>query len=96
VNPIGPAPEPETVTLLNASPESVELTGWEIADRLKNKRSITGTIAAGSTMTVSVEPPVQLGNRGGIITLLDNRGLKVDGVSYTEQQAQREGWTLVF
>ena len=47
-------------------------------------------------MTVSVEPPVQLGNRGGIITLLDNRGLKVDGVSYTEQQAQREGWTLVF
>jgi Uncharacterized conserved protein (DUF2278) len=96
VNPIGPAPEPETVTLLNASPESVELTGWEIADRLKNKQSITGTIAAGSTLTVSVEPPVQLGNRGGIITLLDNRGLKVDGVSYTEQQAQREGWTLVF
>jgi hypothetical protein len=47
-------------------------------------------------MTVSVEPPVQLGNRGGIITLLDNRGLKVDGVSYSEQQAQREGWTLVF
>ena len=96
VNPIGPAPEPETVTLLNASPESVELTGWEIADRLKNKQSITGTIAAGSTLTVSVDPPVQLGNRGGIITLLDNRGLKVDGVSYTEQQAQREGWTLVF
>jgi hypothetical protein len=96
VNPIGPAPEPETVTLLNASPESVELTGWEIADRLKNKQSITGTIAAGSTLTVSVEPPVQLGNRGGIITLLDNRGLKVDGVSYNEQQAQREGWTLVF
>jgi hypothetical protein len=96
VNPIGPAPEPETVTLLNASPESVELTGWEIADRLKNKQSITGTIAAGSTLTVSVEPPVQLGNRGGIITLLDNRGLKVDGVSYSEQQAQREGWTLVF
>jgi uncharacterized protein YukJ len=96
VNSIGPAPEPETVTLLNASPESVELAGWEIADRLKNKQSLTGTIAAGSTLRVSVEPPVQLGNRGSIITLLDNRGLKVDGVSYTEQQAQREGWTLVF
>jgi hypothetical protein len=47
-------------------------------------------------VTVPVQPPVQLGNKGGIITLLDDRGLKVDGVSYTEQEAQREGWTLVF
>ena len=96
VNPIGPAPEAESITLLNASPEPVELAAWEIADRLKNKQSFTGTIAAGVTLTVPVQPPVQLGNRGGIITLLDDQGLKVDGVSYTEQQAQREGWTLVF
>ena len=96
VNPIGPAPEAESITLLNASPEPVELAAWKIADRLKNKQSLTGTIAAGVTLTVPVQPPVQLGNRGGIITLLDDQGLKVDGVSYTEQQAQREGWTLVF
>jgi uncharacterized protein YukJ len=96
VNPIGPAPESETITLLNASPEPVELTGWEIADRLKNTQSLTATIAAGLILTVPVEPPVQLGNRGGIITLLDDQGLKVDGVSYTEQEAQREGWTIVF
>jgi uncharacterized protein YukJ len=96
VNPIGPAPEAESITLLNASPEPVELAAWEIADRLKNKQSLTGTIAAGVTLTIPVQLPVQLGNRGGIITLLDDQGLKVDGVSYTEQQAQREGWTLVF
>ena len=96
VNPIGPAPEAESITLLNASPEPVELAAWEIADRLKNKQSLTRTIAAGDTLTVPVQPPVQLGNRGGIITLLDDQGLKVDGVAYTEQQAQREGWTLVF
>jgi uncharacterized protein YukJ len=96
VNPVGPAPEPETVTLLNASPDPVELSGWALMDRLKNGQSLSGTIAAGGTLTVSVEPPVQLGNKGGIITLLDERGLKVDGVSYTEQQTQREGWTLVF
>jgi hypothetical protein len=47
-------------------------------------------------LTVPVRPHVQLGNKGGIITLLDDQGLKVEGVSYTEQQAQREGWTLVF
>jgi hypothetical protein len=96
VNPSGPAPEPETFTLLNASPETVQLDGWTIADRAKNMQTLSGEIPAGATVTLPVRPPVQLGNRGGIITLLDDRGLKVDGVSYTEQQARREGWTLVF
>ena len=41
-------------------------------------------------------PPVQLSNQGGIITLLDGHGLKVDGVSYTKAQAQHEGQTIVF
>jgi uncharacterized protein YukJ len=96
VNPIGPAPESETVTLLNASPWPVELAGWRLADRLKNEQHLAGTLAAGATVTIPIQPPVQLGNKGGTITLLDDRGLKVDGVSYTEGQAQREGWTLVF
>jgi hypothetical protein len=47
VNPIGPAPEPETVTLLNASPRPIELAGWKLADRQKNEQSLSGTIAAG-------------------------------------------------
>jgi hypothetical protein len=63
---------------------------------LKNKQSLSGTLAAGATVAVPLQPPVQLGNKGGIITLLDDQGLKVDGVSYTEQQAQLEGWTLIF
>ena len=96
VNPIGPAPEPETVTLLNASPETVGLEGWQIADRFKNKQVLTGEVAAGGAVTIPARPPVQLGNRGGIITLLDEKGLKVDGESYTEEEARREGWTLVF
>ncbi|HWJ52782.1 MAG TPA: hypothetical protein VNT24_05330 [Propionibacteriaceae bacterium] len=37
VNPVGPAPEAETVTLLNVSPHDVDLGGWRIADRLKNQ-----------------------------------------------------------
>jgi hypothetical protein len=96
VNPIGPAPEHETVTILNASPNTIDLAGWQIADRLKHKHGLTGTIKAGATVVVSLPPTVQLGNNGGIITLLDKNGLKVDGVSYTEGQAKREGWTIVF
>ena len=96
VNPAGPAPEHETVTILNASPSAINLQDWQIADRLTNKHKLSGTLNPGGTLVVDLPPGVQLGNKGGIITLLDNNGLKVDGVSYTEKQAQKEGWTVVF
>lgn len=96
VNPKGPAPERETVTLLNTSPQAIDLNGWAIADRNKQKHTLAGTLAAGGTVVVALPQTVQLGNKGGIITLLDARGLKVDGVAYTREQADREGWTIVF
>ena len=94
--PLGPAPEPETVTLLNTSPQPIDLTGWALADKMKHKQSLTGTLAPGATVVVSLLGTVQLGNQGGLITLLNAQGLKVHGVSYTEEQAQQEGWTFVF
>ena len=97
VNPAGPAPEAESVLLLNASPESADLTGWRIADRLKNSCPVpAGRLAAGAVLVVPAADGVQLGNSGGVISLLDRQGLKVHGVSYTADQAKREGWTLTF
>jgi uncharacterized protein YukJ len=96
VNPKGGGPEVEKVTILNATPNTIDLTGWQIADKLKNKQALSGTIAAGATHVITVGTTVQLGNNGGIISLLNNKGLKVDGVSYTEQDAKKEGWTVVF
>jgi uncharacterized protein YukJ len=96
VNPSGPAPERETVTLLNAMPQAIDLAGWQIADQQKHKQTLDGSIGAGEARQIVLEPPVVLGNKGGIITLLDDRGLKVHGVSYTKVDADREGWTVVF
>lgn len=98
VNPLGPAPEAESVTLLNTTPDPVDLTGWAILDRLKHRMNLFGLppLAAGDTVRIAVEPPVQLGNQGGLITLVDAAGLKVDGVAYTQSQAQQEGWTVTF
>jgi uncharacterized protein YukJ len=97
VNPVGPAPEAETVLLINASPAPVDLTGWRLADRLKQSCPVpAGALAAGATLQVALSEGVQLGNKGGIVTLLDAAGLKVHGVSYTKEQGQREGWTIVF
>jgi uncharacterized protein YukJ len=97
VNPTGPAPEHEAVTLLNASPGDVDLTGWALADRLKRRMPLPdSTLRAGEARRFDLAAPVQLSNDGGLITLLDPTGLKVDGVAYTKDQASREGWTLVF
>jgi len=81
---------------LNASPNAINLSGWQIADKLKHKHNLSGTINAGTTLVISLPETVQLGNKGGLITLLNNHGLKVDGVAYTEADAKREGWTVVF
>lgn len=96
VNPFGAAPEAESVTLLNASPAEIDLSGWSLADRDKNRSALPPIrLAAGETLRVSVTPPFVLGNKGGMTTVLDPAGLKVHGVMYTGAQAAREGWTVV-
>jgi uncharacterized protein YukJ len=96
VNPVGPAPEKETVTLLNTSPQPIKLDGWALLNTLKQRHPLSGTLPAGSTQVVTLSPQVPLSNQGGIITLINSQGLKVHGVSYTKEQAQREGWTIAF
>ena len=90
------SPERETVTILNTSNQEINLNGWKIADKQKYKMTVDGTIGRGAIKTFEIVPPVTLSNKGGIITLLDDRGIKVDGVSYTKAQTSRPGWTTPF
>jgi uncharacterized protein YukJ len=96
VNPTGPAPEHETVTILNTSNAAIDLQGWAIANKDKKRLTLTGSIAAGATRVIDMSADVPLSNQGGIITLLDKSGLKVHGVAYTKGQASKEGWTIPF
>ena len=84
------------VTLLNASPSPVDLTGWHLADQHKNRFALPeGPLPAGTALAVRLDDTLQL-TGGGALTLLNPSGLKVHGVSYTKKQAAREGWTIVF
>ena len=98
VNPAGNDVSKEMIILLNASPETIDLNGWMIADKNKKKERLTGPLlGAGETTTITLSgESAQLSNKGGIITLLNKNGIKVDGVSYTKVQAKKQGWTLVF
>ncbi len=97
VNPPGPQPEAETVTVLNTRDEPLDLAGWAIADRLKNRLLLPAQVVEpGEAVRILLAAPVALGNSGGLITVLDPQGLKVDGVAYTRKDAEPEGWTIVF
>jgi uncharacterized protein YukJ len=97
INPRGGDPERETVLLLNASPQAVDLTGWRLVDRLGQASALPPlALNAGASIDIELGNGMKLGNKGGSITLLDAAGLKVAGVSYTADQARREGWTVTF
>lgn len=96
VNPSANDQGAETVTLLNTSSAEISLDNWAIANKAKTKFTLHGKIAPGATLTFTLPVDVPLSNQGGIITLLNQSGLKVHGVKYTKQQASREGWSIVF
>lgn len=96
VNPKGDDIGKEKVTLFNPSDQSINIDGWAIANNMKKKMPLQGNIGSGEYLSFTMTKEVPLSNNGGIITLLDKNGLKVHGVSYTKQQAGKQGFWLVF
>ncbi|MFC7340331.1 DUF2278 family protein [Saccharopolyspora griseoalba] len=96
-NPIGGGDEPETITIINTAATPTDLTGWKLADAQKNTMPLPQQdLPAGATLQIPVTADVQLGNDGGALTLLDPRGRKTHGVTYTAEHARAEGTTIVF
>ena len=90
------SPEQEVVTLLNTAPHDVALEGWALLDTQKARLPLHGTLRAGATLAVPLSRPLALSNKGGVIAVVNEQGLKVHGVAYTKEQARHPGWTLVF
>jgi hypothetical protein len=101
VNPVGEDTGLETVTIINRSAAAVSLDGWEIRDRQLQGRSrvgypIVGTLAAGETLRVVLGPPVQLGNSGDDLILVNPAGQPVHAVTFTRKEGSTQGGTLLF
>ncbi len=100
VNPIGNDKGEEFVVLINTTPNVIKLNGWSLKDRVKRELLLNGVIQPGSMMTVTFpgrgNEEFQLGNNGGIITLLNAQKLKVHGVCYTQEDVKQQGHTIVF
>ncbi len=98
VNPPGHDPGRERVLLLNTTADPIDFDRWFLADKMKRRHSLDGTsLAPGEVLTVNLAgDTIQLGNKGGIISLLNPEGLKVHGVKYTREDAQAQGRPIVF
>jgi hypothetical protein len=98
INPIGPDEGKELITLINMTSAEIPLRGWRVVDKNRNALTLdTETIPGGSSTTIHLPTHgVQLSNQGGEIKLLNPNGDLVHRVSYSRNQAQREGVTLVF
>jgi hypothetical protein len=97
VNPRSNDPGREFVTILNISDRTLNLTNWKILDRQDKANTISGSIEPGEATIFRLSGSgAQLSNEGGTITLLDSRGLKVDGVAHTEAAARAKGKPIVF
>jgi len=93
VNPAGDDVKKEYIILLNKSTKAIDLKGWQVVDKLDKRDTINqGVIQAGDTLRITLTGlGAQLSNKGGTITLLNKDGLKVDGVSFTKDDASHEG-----
>jgi uncharacterized protein YukJ len=92
VNPAGDDPGKEYIILLNKTNKDIDLAGWQIVDKLKKKDIIGNKILpAGDTIRIPLSGAgAQLTNKGGNITLLNKENVKVDGVTYTKNDAEIE------
>lgn len=99
LNPIGhdptPTGDPEKVYLVNRTAHDIDLNRWTIVNK-NGDRQVCDNVLKGNEEKGFLVPDCPLSNQGGTISLLDNNGLKVDGVSYSKAQAKREGVLVMF
>ncbi len=99
VNPRIPDVGNEYIILINKSDTPISLKDWKIFDKSKTKSDTIGNVVipGGDTIRIPLSGTgAALGNDGGIITLLNEDGLKVDGVSYTKADASVPGTLVIF
>ncbi|MFZ2172169.1 MAG: DUF2278 family protein [Methylococcaceae bacterium] len=97
VNPTGNDIGREAVVIGNTTSSAVNLINWSLVDRNGNVESISGILQAGESRIIVLSgDSVQLGNRGGTIRLKDASGNQVHAVTYSREDAQKEGRYLRF
>lgn len=95
VNPLAIERGQETVTLINTTPDDINLSGWVLADA-SGRQNLSGLLAKGEAVRIKLGNSVQLSNTRDTITLLDPLKKIIDQVSYQARELPVEGHSKVF
>ncbi|KAJ5798748.1 uncharacterized protein N7503_006253 [Penicillium pulvis] len=98
VAPLGPdGLQRRSVTLTNPTDHTMPLSRWKIHNSAGQSQALPKDAALGAMSTGAFSlPNCPLASRGDTITLVNDQGLKVDGVSYCSQKKGIEGRPVVF
>lgn len=109
VNPAGREQDGEWVSILNLGAVPVDLTGWMLSDTLRRPLVLGAGVLGGDAVlqpgqAAAVRPvaPLRLANSGGTLALFqppgegEERGPRVDRVSWTEGEGREQGRPVVF
>ncbi len=98
VNPAGHDVGFETISLVNISPNDVNIANWALHDNNDRRHVLEEiTIHPGQFHTIKLDgTTVQLSNKGGKILLYDSNQRLMQKVNYSKKQARRQGFTILF
>ncbi|MGF1491343.1 MAG: lamin tail domain-containing protein [Microcoleaceae cyanobacterium] len=86
-NPRGQDDGEEWVELTSRSQETIDLTGWELRDKMGRPESLRGTLPPGETLRIRISRAdaysMQMTNRSGLISLYDKASELVAAVEYS-------------
>ncbi len=80
--------EVEWVELYNTTDNSIDLTGWSVADATDRKTELKGTIGPNEYAVVE-EPKGKLNNGGDTVYLYDPAGDLIDSISYGTEEVDK-------
>ncbi|KAL4871443.1 hypothetical protein BDV12DRAFT_164288 [Aspergillus spectabilis] len=97
VNPPGPGTRRKSVTLSNRTNRPVPLDSWSIRNQAGDVQMLPHDAALKPQTNQPFEvPSCRLSDHGDTILLLNEHGLRVDGVSYNARQGEIKGAPIVF
>ena len=93
---LNPSSGDPTVGLLNRMDKPISLNGWRLTDA-KGSIVLYGEIASGAYRQFSCDKnAIRLSDKGGVLSLVNRHGQKIDGVSYSTPDYMTKDVTTVF
>lgn len=86
----------QSVTILNRATQAVNLQGWSLINTARDSYPLRGILKSGAAKKIKLPDRFKLTQAGGIVSLLDQQGLKIDGAAYRTSEIADPGWSITF